>query len=546
MERKLPEDQEKCVLAPWRFSWLSSGFKNRLVAALELYEHFPLDIAVTGGTKSANARLASAVCGLKDEQETEEEEEEETDEDSDEQGDEGEEDDGSSINLSAKVSVVRKSVVRFIDDFAEDGPDSNPVLFHPQIPNVRILTVQGSSDLVQDSYDVLVVLTTELHQEDHMKLTMEQCEKNKPLYLVKVEQEMDLVRENLAGPCKTCAWERMRARTLEFQKKHKAEFESAENAEQQQTSHGPLPLHQGIKLWDPEEISGVLVKAIPELRKKAFSQFLVDLTRELKGPKTESYGTGSLVSSAFKNSKISKEDLGRISVVFQSQDLTDQPSKLLSICNALEYFRLDVGIIGETGCGSSSLFNTLLGLKNGDKGASPIGVFETTKKPVTHPYSEYHNVLLWDLPGLGSVEDFKTASSGSTLHQVPPIPPIPPCDVYILVSPLRINLGYIQLLKHLLSQGKSCYLVLAKADLIEEKSTEDVKRWTEEILDKLGLKQNVYLVSALHPETLDLPKMRKTFNDALESHKRVALANYVAKLLEQDVFWKRADPCRIN
>lgn len=257
----------------------------------------------------------------------------------------------------------------------------------------------------------------------------------------------------------------------------------------------------------------------------------------------------TLGSSAFNNSKISKEELERISVVFQSLDLTDQPSKLLSIFNALEYFRLDVGVLGETGCGSSSLFNALLGLKNGDKGTSPVGVFETTRKPVAYPYSEQHNVLLWDLPGLGSVEDFKTSSSGSTLHKappIPPIPPIPPCDVYILVSPLRLNLGFVQLLKHLSSQRKACYLVLSKADLIEEKSTQEVRRWNEEILDKLGLKQNIYLVSALHPDTLDLPKMRNTFNDALQRHKRVALANYVAKLLEQDVFWKRADTCQIN
>lgn len=298
MEGKLPEDQVKAVLAPWRFSWQSSGFKDRLVTALELYEHFPLDIAVTGGTKSANARLAFAVCGLKAEQKAEEEEEEDEEEeeeetDEDENSDEHEhEDHGSNVNLSGKLRVERKSLVRFPDVFAEDSPDPAPVLFHPQIPNVRILTVQGSSGPAQDSYDILVVLTTELHQEDHMRLLMEQCEKNKPLYLVKAEQELDLVREVLAGPCKTCAWERMRARTLEFQKKHKLELESAENAEHKKSSQSSPPLHQSIKLWEPKEIAGVLAKALPELRRKTFSQFMVDLTSKLRGPKTESYGTG--------------------------------------------------------------------------------------------------------------------------------------------------------------------------------------------------------------------------------------------------------------
>ncbi|KAI5092314.1 hypothetical protein C0J45_17945, partial [Silurus meridionalis] len=537
MEGKLPEDQMKSLLAPWRFSWQSSGFKNRLLTALELYEHFPLDIAVTGGTKSSNARLAFAVCGLLEEQEEEEEEEEEEEKESDEDEDSDEqEEDGDGEDDD---DTKKKLFVRFREDFAENDPDSAPVLLHPLIPNVRILTIEGSSGSPQDRYDVLVVLTTELHQEDHMRFIMELYEKNKPLYLVKADKEIDIVREKLAGPCKTCAWERMRERISEFRKKHKAEFELTKNANHQ----GPFPLHQGIKLWEAEMIAGVLMKAIPELRKKAFSQFLVDLTHNLKVPLTERHRSGSLASSSLKNRKISQEDLGKISAVFQSQDLTDQPSKLLSIFSALEHFRLDVGVLGETGCGSSSLFNSLLGLKNGDKGASDVGVFETTKTPVTYSYLDYHNVLLWDLPGLGSVKDFKAASSGP-MHHAPPIPPIPPCDVYILVSPLRFNLGYIQLVKHLLLQGKCCYLVLSKADLIEEKATKEVRRWNTEMLEKLGLKQDIYLVSAFHPETMDLPKMRKDFEDAIESHRRVALANYVSKLLEEDVFWKRPDPCK--
>ncbi|TSK20214.1 Interferon-inducible GTPase 5 [Bagarius yarrelli] len=398
--------------------------------------------------------------------------------------------------------------------------------------------VHGPSSPPHDSYDVLLVLTTELHQDDHIRLIMDQGEKNKPLYLVKMDKEMEIIRGRLDGPCKTCAWERMQARALEFQKKRKLELESTDNAKHQQTSKVP----SGIKLWEPEEIAEVLLKDIPELRKKAFSKFLVDFTSEQR--KLKSTSTGFFAGSAFlKNNKMSQEDVDKTSLVFQSQDLTDQPSKLLSIFNALEYFRLDVGLLGETGCGSSSLFNSLLSLKNGDSRASPVGVFETTKTPVTYLYSECHNVLLWDLPGLRRVEDFKTVSSDVASHQDLQIPP---CDVYILVSPLRLNLGCIHLLKQLLAQGKDCYLVLSKADLIEEKSIDDVRRWTEEILDKLGLKQIVYLVSALHPETLDLPKMIKTLKDAQDSHKRAALANYVVKLLEEDMFWKRADPCKIN
>lgn len=250
--------------------------------------------------------------------------------------------------------------------------------------------------------------------------------------------------------------------------------------------------------------------------------------------------------TALKSRKISQVDLNRISEVFHPRDLTDQPSKLVSILTALEHFRLDVGLLGETGCGSSSLFNSLLGLRDGEKGAASVGVTETTQEPVAYPYPECHNTFLWDLPGLGRVGDLQNQSVSSSLHQAPLLPStLLICDVYILVSPLRLGLSYIRLLQHLLAQGKSCYLVLTKADLIEEKSIGEVRRWTDEVLGKAGLKLNVFVVSALHPDTMDFPKLREMVNSALPRHKRETLARYVSKLLEQDVFWKRADPCKV-
>ncbi|XP_066499298.1 uncharacterized protein zmp:0000000951 [Hoplias malabaricus] len=567
MEGKLPEDQIKSVLAPWRFTLQSSGFENRLLTALELYEHFPLDIAVTGGTKEASERLAIAICGISNEKLSEEEEEETSSEggdddqeavdeenelekeevnvanknkeeedtnDSEEEEEEEEEEEKSKVGKAAEVPR-RPKKLRIVSDTAS-------IFLHPQIPHLRIWTAEGGSS-IQDHYDVLMVLTTELHHEDHVRITMEQREKDKPLYLVKAEHEWDLVFEKPTGPCMTCAWERMRARNLELQKKHKLSLESEGHVKDSQSSSG---LTQGVKLVGLDEIADVLMKTIPELRKKAFSQFLVNITRELQAPKAPSNSTVSLVYTTLKSRKISQEELDRISAVFQNRDVVDQPSKLLSIVTALEHFRLDVGLLGETGCGSSSLFNCLLDLQNDKEGAASIGVTETTQEPLRYPYPECNNTILWDLPGLGRVGHLKTQSAGSSLHQAPVLPSdLPPCDVYILISPLRLSQGCIRLLQHLLSHGKSCYLVLSKADLIEEKSIAEVRKWTDEILGKLGLKENVYLVSALHPDTLDFLKLRDTLKDALPYHKRASLASYVSKLLEQDVFWKRADPCKL-
>ncbi|KAI4891116.1 hypothetical protein NFI96_032867, partial [Prochilodus magdalenae] len=528
MEGKLPEEQVKSLLLPWRFSLQSSGFEHRLVTALELYDHFPLDVVVTGGTNEANTKLAIALCGEdglsseEEEEDTSDEEEEDVDDEDDveregdeeeenhvqlrvgiaaekEEEEEEEEDDRSSASIPAKVPRERKThvtVTAYASDSEDEGSDCAPILLHPYIPNIRIRTVEGGSSSIQNNYDVLVVLTSDLHQEDHVRITMEQREKDKPLYLVKAQQELDLVSEKLTGPCMTCAWERMRARNLELQKKHKLALESGENAKEREASSGlPQP-----KLLRHEEIPEVLMTALPELRKKAFSQFLVDITRELRVPKVPSSSTTPLVCSALKSRKLRQDDLDQISVVFYPRDLTDQPTKLLSILTALEHFRLDVGLLGETGCGSSSLLNSLLGLQNGEKGAASVGVTETTQEPAAYPYRECHNTLLWDLPGLGRVGDLKNQSDDSGLQEASLLPSnLPACDVYVLVSPMRLGLGYIRLLEHLSSQGKSCYLVISKADLLEEKSIEEssalsstpIKATME--LDSNGLSVQCYL-----------------------------------------------------
>ncbi|KTG24402.1 hypothetical protein cypCar_00007780, partial [Cyprinus carpio] len=115
MEEKLSDEKLKCMLAPWRFSLRAPGFEDRLVTALQLFEHFPLDIAVTGGTPEANAQLASAICGRGEEIEEEEwetddegDEEEETDEE--EEAEDWEEDESADEEHSIKSKYLNTNL----------------------------------------------------------------------------------------------------------------------------------------------------------------------------------------------------------------------------------------------------------------------------------------------------------------------------------------------------------------------------------------------------------------------------------------------------
>ncbi|XP_026083373.1 uncharacterized protein LOC113059241 [Carassius auratus] len=567
MEEKLSDAKLKCMLAPWRFSFRAPGFENRLVMALQLFEHFPLDIAVTGGTPEANAQLASAICGPGEETEEEEwetddegDEEEETDEE--EEAEDWEEDESGDEEPSIKLNTNRQSssggkrvrIAEHAEYIGRSIPDFDSVILHSQIPNVRVWTVQGhptSNSIINNltnqqydstCYDVLVVLTTEKHKEDQMWLKMELHGRDQPFFLVQAEQDWDVVEEKPTGPCMTCVWERMRARKLELQKKSKEVFgETADSDEDSKNTSNDSQDPESVKMKD---IAKVLAEALPELRKKAFSQFLVVITKELQIPKFLSDDTQFVVSTALRSRKINQDDLDQIIKLSQVRDLTDNPSKLQAILAALSHFRLDIGVLGETGCGSSSLVNALLGLENGDDRAASTGVTEMTKEAVKYP-SPSPNICFWDLPGTGKISDFGSLSCVSSSSESQRITSaLSLCDVYILVSPLRLRLGAIQLLQQASSLGKECYLVLSMADLIEEKSIVEVRQWTEEVLGKLGLQQSIFLVSAHHPETLDLPKLKETMNAAFPNHKRVAFARYAAKQLDGDVFWKRSDSCK--
>uniref|UniRef100_A0A672S515 Zmp:0000000951 n=1 Tax=Sinocyclocheilus grahami TaxID=75366 RepID=A0A672S515_SINGR len=375
-------------------------------------------------------------------------------------------------------------------------------------------TVRTNQQYNSTCYDVLVVLTTEQHKEDHMWLKMELHGRDQPFFLVQAERDWDVVEEKPTGPCMTCAWERMRARKLELQKRSKEVF--GETADSEADSQNPSNASQDPELVKMKDITKVLAEALPEF----------------------------VVSTALRSKKINQDDLDQITKLSQPRDLTDNPSKLQAILAALDHFRLDIGVLGETGCGSSSLVNALLGLEKGDEQASSTGVIETTKEAVKYPYPS-PNIHLWDLPGLGKIGDLGSLSSASSSSEAQRITSaLSLCDVYILVSPLRLRLGAIQLLQQASSLGKECYLVLSMADLIEEQSIVEVRQWAEEVLGKLGLQQSLFLVSAHHPETLDLPKLNETLNAAFPSHEKVALARYAAKQLDGDVFWKRSDSCK--
>ena len=67
-----------------------------------------------------------------------------------------------------------------------------------------------------------------------------------------------------------------------------------------------------------------------------------------------------------------------------------------------------IAITGQSGAGKSSLINTLRSLRARDPDAAPTDVRECTMTPTPYPFPLNKNIVLWDLPGVGT-ENFPVA-----------------------------------------------------------------------------------------------------------------------------------------
>ncbi|KAL0984975.1 hypothetical protein UPYG_G00151320 [Umbra pygmaea] len=558
MTEKLSNKMVEFLLAPWQSSSPVTGLEGRLLAALELYDHFNLDVAVTGGTQEANTRLAKALCGLRDDKEEEEKEEpvDEEASDRDVYHKTKAELEGGLENIQGDNTIQDRTEVserkEIVDEIVEDDTgnkshtDNKPMLLHPQFPSIRIWTVPSIASNKHPilHYDVFVVLTSEHRKEDLPSSVMELRDREQPMVLVRAEQELDLVKDRITGPCKTCAWERRRDRLMEIERKRLAAGA--------RVSLVPEDVKQ--TLLELRDIGETFTTSLPELRKEAFCQFMAEVVKEKRIPNLMRNAKESLLSAGLRVGKVRQQDVDSHGDLFQSMDLTNPPDRLLSALRALDHLRLDLGVLGPTGCGSSSLVNSLLGLKNRDEGASPTGVTETTTHAVGFPHPELPNTWLWDLPGMGRIGDLPpTNTTPKNKSPSQPLTPSPssflfdhPCDVYILVSPLRLSLYCIQMLQTLSAQGRPCYVVLSKLDQIDEGAVGEVRRWSEEALGQIGLNTTPFLLSTLQVGDLDFPKLQEVLHGALASHRRSAFARYVVELLKSQVWEENnlADRCK--
>ncbi|XP_067399729.1 interferon-inducible GTPase 5-like [Emydura macquarii macquarii] len=226
--------------------------------------------------------------------------------------------------------------------------------------------------------------------------------------------------------------------------------------------------------------------------------------------------------------------------------LAEVPTIIRSALDEPSQIRLDVAVLGEAGSGKSALLNALRGVGSGEPGAAPTGVTTTTRKATVYAYPSVPSLYLWDLPGVGAMEEDMGRLDLSRY------------DFFLLTASERYRQAQSQLARAISATGKRFFFVRTKVDVDVEAQPslmEGIRGSFVDALQKDGVSSpRVFLVSSLLHNTYDLPALREALEndapqlkrEALERAIPVALSRLVrrkSKALMKDVWGKTLQSC---
>ncbi|CAI5695130.1 unnamed protein product [Oreochromis niloticus] len=208
---------------------------------------------------------------------------------------------------------------------------------------------------------------------------------------------------------------------------------------------------------------------------------------------------------------------------------TDRPSDVGKIMESLQdnNTQLNIAITGESGSGKSTFVNAVRELSDGDEGAAPTGVTETTSEVKPYPHPNYPNVTFWDLPGISTTK----FPADKYLELVG----FEKFDFFIIVSADRFRENDVKLAQEIQKMEKKFYFVRSKIDndlraerrkrnFSEEETLRKMRENCIQGLRGLGVESpQVFLVSSFELHLYDFSLLHETLDRDLPEHKRHAL-----------------------
>ncbi|KAM6923222.1 interferon-inducible GTPase 5-like isoform 1-T1 [Lycodopsis pacificus] len=210
--------------------------------------------------------------------------------------------------------------------------------------------------------------------------------------------------------------------------------------------------------------------------------------------------------------------------LIQTRGPAEAAAKINTYLEKQKNIPVNIGITGESGSGKSTFVNAFRGLDDGDEGAAPTGIVETTSEITPYPHPHHPNVVLWDLPGIGTTKF--PADKYLKLVEFEKF------DFFIIISDTRFRENDAKLAKEIQRMGKKFYFVRSKIDhnVRDEERRQKSAFNEEKTLNRIrenciqGVNsQQVFLVSSVELHLYDFRLLEETLRKELPAHKRHAL-----------------------
>uniref|UniRef100_A0ACB8FRV6 Uncharacterized protein n=1 Tax=Sphaerodactylus townsendi TaxID=933632 RepID=A0ACB8FRV6_9SAUR len=224
---------------------------------------------------------------------------------------------------------------------------------------------------------------------------------------------------------------------------------------------------------------------------------------------------------------ITEKEIAEIQEAYELGGLSEVVTRIQCSLETIWNAQLNIAVTGESGAGKSTFVNALRGLSDEDEEAAATGVTETTAQSTPYSYPGYPNVILWDLPGIGTpnfqADHYLEAVEFSRY------------DFFIILASERFKENHIRLAQAIVGAGKKFYFVRTKVDndlesMARRKNPPSEEAVLEEIRDDCRTKlaqaglgdTKVFLLSSFDLNKFDFQNFEETLEQELPSHKRHA------------------------
>lgn len=448
---------------------------HRLISLLEVFDHFKIDIAVTGESGAGKSSLINAFLGLNP-------------------------DDTGAAPTGAVETTKEATMYQ-----------------HSNLPHVRLWDLPGmgtpsfaSKSYVKtmnfDLYDMFMVVISERVRENNMLLIDEIEQRKKPFYFIRTKIDND-VRSNKRKFSKICALDQMRQDCEKYLKEKKLD------------PHVFLVSSHETENYEMRKLMATFKDDISQLRAEVFSDFL---DKMLHGGWIKArYATNHIQQTG----KLETEDITALQNMYKRTGFG--AAKVSVVLEALSHFQLDVAVLGETGSGASALVKALIGLENEEGGAASASVSSPALS------LGYPDVRFWDISGIEAVMDYSMYEMKQDLNYYDFYIII--VSDWQKARHLKLAKAVEELRKHylLVKTKVDCHLQ-TQSDLWcdESEILDGLRAQYTQGLQKLS-EQQLFLINSLDRSAFDFVSLESALSSDLNTVRTSAFAYYIARTVKE-------------